>query len=180
MQSQNKSLLFPVHAELQIIDSRGAGVDFKLESLKNLFDKKEYKNQCPKNKCTNLPVGSFAYEAIVLPWSVRVSGEITLLPQSNLVTLSMRNGDWGNATRVWAVIRGRIKGLKAPANAWIRIRSVFGEGTVDQKIEPDGSFRLEDCQLGKSTLTILQNHLIAYEAFIDISGGDEPLEIVIK
>ncbi len=195
-----------------MVNSRAESVDFKLESLKNGFDKKEYKDYCPNNKCNNLPVGGFVYEAIVLPWKVRVSGEIGLYLQNNLITLSQRNGDWGIASRAGGVISGRIKGLKTPSNAWIRIRSVFGEGTVDQKleqgrggrpsnfeetrtveaapssvvrassskIERDGSFKMVECVLGRSALTIVENNSITYGAFIDVYGGDAPLEIVIK
>jgi hypothetical protein len=136
--------------EVQVISRDGAILPYELVSLKDA-EGREAKDKCKGSICRSLTWGKYS---VVMRNSFGrvVSGQTLLFYPSALLSLAANFEESEGRSVV-----GRVVGLKAGLNAWVRFQNLFVEYVRDARVGVDGTFTVHGIVGGKYAVIVVQD-----------------------
>jgi hypothetical protein len=159
----------------------GDPVPVQVAGLGDPLHRRDLTPNCHGNVCRDVPEGPYNYVVTLIGSERKVEGQAVVYRTNQVVLVDVGTPEEDLDDSDFPNITGHLSGAPASGDVWIRLQPLYSDTSVSARVNPDGTFKIDDVRPGNWMLLVFDNgKLVHFQPFTCRIKDNPPLHIRMK
>lgn len=159
----------------------GDAVPMRVAGLGDPLHHRDLTPNCHLNICRDVPEGPYNYVVTLIGNERKVEGQAVVYRTNQVVLVDVGTREEDLDDSSFPNITGHLSGIPDSGDVWIRLQPLYSDTSVSARVNPDGTFKMDDVRPGKWMLLVFDNgRLVHFQPFTCQIKDNPPLHIHLK
>ena len=159
----------------------GDAVPMRVAGLGDPLHHRDLTPNCRLNVCKDVPEGPYNFVVSLNGTERKVEGQAVVYRTNQIVLVDVGTPEEDLDDSNYPNITGQFAGAPDSGDVWIRLQPLYSDTSVSARVNPDGSFKIDDVRPGNWMLLVFDNgRLVHFQPFTCQVKDNPPLRIRLK
>lgn len=159
----------------------GDTVPMRVAGLGDPLHHRDLTPNCRLNVCKDVPEGPYNFVVSLNGTERKVEGQAVVYRTNQVVLVDVGSPEEDLDDSNYPNVTGSLSGAPDSGDVWIRLQPLYSDTSVSARVNPDGSFKIDDVRPGNWMLLVFDNgRLVHFQPFTCQVKDNPPVRIRLK